>query len=227
MSIHPTSQSIPPEFYQALTMNGKIPVSYVAAPPKQTTASFAPSQVDSYIAMAKSQYTHSVTDTYLYQALERFSIKGKKIAVLGSTSPWYESVILAHEAIPTTISSEPIENSDTRLKIEQQVPPKSFNAIFALLCIKKIGLGNRIDPDADFAAMKTAKTWLKKDGLLYLSIPVGKDRLVWNSHRIYGEKRMKALFTGWRPTAYFGYSYEDLLKETPRLHEPVIILKPV
>ena len=129
--------------------------------------------------------------------------------------------------MPTTVSAEPIENTDARLKIERQPPKKSFDAVFALLCIKNIGLKNQIDPDADFAAMRTAKTWLKEGGLLYLSIPVGKDRLVWNSHRIYGERRMKALFTGWRPAAYFGYSYEDLLKDTPRLHEPIIILKPV
>ena len=93
MSIH--SQSIPPEFYQALTMNGKIPVSYVAEAPKQALIPFTASQVDSYMAMAKSKYTHSLTDSYLYQALERFPIKDKTVAVLGSTGPWYESLILA------------------------------------------------------------------------------------------------------------------------------------
>lgn len=219
-----SSQTIFQQFQHALTMNGAIPVSYTEQPLKKPTAPFSAEQIDQFIARAKANQTQSQTDSYLYQALAKFPIEGKKVAVLGSTSPWYESILLAQGAIPVTISNE-IVSTDPRIKIN--TTESSFDAMFALLHFRSLGLGIDIDPNADLNEMKKAKSLLKSGGLLYLSIPVGKDRLVWNSHRIYGELRMKALFKGWRPVAYFGYTYEDLWKDTPRLHEPVIVLKPV
>jgi len=35
---------------------------------------------------------------------------------------------------------------------------------------------------------------LHEGGLCFLGIPVGKDCLVWNAHRIYGEKRLKLIY---------------------------------
>jgi Caenorhabditis protein of unknown function, DUF268. len=96
-----------------------------------------------------------------------------------------------------------------------------------LLHLKTVGLGSSIHLDADLEAMAEAKRLLKKTGLLYLSLPVGKDRIFSHSRRIYGATRMKLLLKGWRPAGYFGYSYEDLLKESDELHEPLIVLKPL
>jgi len=35
---------------------------------------------------------------------------------------------------------------------------------------------------------------LKIDGHILLGIPVGKDSIVWNAHRVYGHRRLKILF---------------------------------
>ena len=213
--------NIPTQFHQALTMNGTIPVSYTETEIKTMTAPFSSDQIERFIAMAKENKAQSPTDLFLYQALAKFPLKGKKVAVLGSKSPWYESVLLEAEALPST----EIGPFDPRIGMLQDT--SGYDAVFSLLHLKSLGLKAPIEPDADLKEMQKAKNLVKPDGYLFLSIPVGKDRLVWNSHRIYGEKRMKALFKGWRPAAYFGYTYEDLLKDTPRLHEPVIVLKPV
>jgi hypothetical protein len=212
--------SIPKEFQSALTMNGVIPVSYVGTS-LQPKAPLRSQEMDAFIEMAKANKAQSPTDLYIYQAFTKFPLAGKKVALLGPTNLWHEAMLLAEKSILSAQAS----SGDTRicdLKMDSK-----YDAICSFLYLKNLGLGSSIDPDADFEEMKRAKNLLKSDGLLFLSIPLGKDRLIWNSHRIYGERRMKALFKGWRPTAYFGYSYEDLLKDSPRLHEPVIVLKPI
>ena len=45
---------------------------------------------------------------------------------------------------------------------------------------------------------------LKKDGQLFLGVPVGLDTLVWNAHRIYGEKRLPMLLNGFEILEWFG-----------------------
>lgn len=188
---------------------------------------FSRHQVDLYLKMACSKETKSLTDSYLYQALDTFPLTGKKVAIFHSTSPWYESIALAYGAQPSTVRSSIAFTEDKRLTIESNPKEHSFDAVWMLLHLKKLGLGPSIHLDADLEEMHEAKRLLKNSGLLYLSLPVGKDRIFSHSHRIYGAIRMKLLFKGWRPAGYFGYSYEDLLKEPDILHEPIFVLKPL
>jgi hypothetical protein len=46
--------------------------------------------------------------------------------------------------------------------------------------------------------MKVAHETLKDDGILLLGVPLGKDALCWNAHRIYGKIRLPLLLKGWR-----------------------------
>ena len=177
--------------------------------------------------MACYKQTKSLTDHYLYQALETFPIKGKQVAIFHSTTPWYESIALAQGAYPTTVHTPILSSEDSRITIDAQPKNDAFDAVWMLLHLKSVGLGASIHLDADLEAMNEAKKLLNKTGLLYISLPVGKDRVFSHSHRVYGATRMKLLFKGWRPAGYFGYSYEDLLKESQELHEPVIVLKPL
>ncbi|HAB99806.1 MAG TPA: hypothetical protein DCE71_08300 [Parachlamydiales bacterium] len=217
---------IPQEIYQTLQQEETI-LSYTNQPKSPLIAHFTKSQVESYLAMIKNRTVLSQTDIYLIEALNTFPAAGKNVGVLFSTNPWYESLLLSLGIQPKTIPSQSNVSLDSCLEVEKEPKPRSFDAIFLLLQLKTLGFGSTIDLDADLKAMHEAKKLLHGSGLLYLSIPVGKDRLIWNSHRIYGEKRMKKLFKGWRPQGYFGYSYEDLQKDDEELHEPVIVLKPL
>lgn len=217
---------IPLDIYEALQKEETI-LSYAERKASPLTTPFGKEQVEAYLEMIRNRTVLSKTDIYLIDALNAFPASGKKAGVLFSTTPWYESLLLSSSIQPKTISSLLSESLDSRLEIEKDPKPRSFDAIFLLLQLKTLGLGSTIDLDADIKAMHEAKRLLHSSGLLYLSIPIGKDRLVWNSHRVYGEKRMKKLFKGWRPQGYFGYSYEDLQKDPQDLHEPVIVLKPV
>ena len=105
-----------------------------------------------------------------------------------------------------------------------------FRSIFCV-GIEQSGLGilrEPLNPDEDIQTMRAFKTILKNDGLLFLSIPVGKDCLVWGSHRVYGHLRLKALLQGWRILGYFGFTSENLEVDTiEKAHYPVFVLKPI
>ena len=57
--------------------------------------------------------------------------------------------------------------------------------------------GDPVDPKGDIKAMQEAQALLKPGGLMFLTVPVGPDILVWNLHRRYGEHRLPLLLGGW------------------------------
>jgi hypothetical protein len=56
--------------------------------------------------------------------------------------------------------------------------------------------GDPLSPDGDLLAMRQARDFLAKDGLMFLGMPLGKDCLLWNANRIYGEIRLPLLLKG-------------------------------
>jgi len=57
--------------------------------------------------------------------------------------------------------------------------------------------GDPIAPDGDLQAMRHARDRLKDGGILFCGVPLGRDCLLWNCHRIYGKKRLPLLLKGW------------------------------
>lgn len=54
-----------------------------------------------------------------------------------------------------------------------------------------------IDPMGDIREIRKIHCFLKKDGLLFLGLPIDyMDHLVFNAHRIYGPLRASILFEG-------------------------------
>lgn len=232
---------IPPQLYDAFTMNQQIQVVYRFRDDSYSSSAplvYTKAVIDEYIQMARSGETfyYGATDTYLYNALNKYRslISNKNVAVIGSNVPWYESILLAYEAKPTTIEYNTILSEDPRIEVftvdAYEKNGKLFDAILSISSFEHDGLGrygDPINPDGDLEAMQRAKKMLKKGGLLFLAVPVGHDCLVWNLHRIYGKVRLKALLSGWRIVEYFGFSSEDLDKDGHQIHQPVFVLKPI
>lgn len=223
-------------------MNGKIPVIYQFRDdsyPSDRPIIFSAKEIKHLMknALAKQLHYYGITDSYLYQALDEFKdhIENKNVAIIGSTTPWYESILLSYGAHPTTIDYNKIVSEDPRVEVmttkEFEENPKTFDAILSISSIEHDGLGRYGDPicpTADLETMERAKKMLNQDGILILSVPVGKDCLVWNLHRVYGKLRLKALLKGWRVLGYFGFSSEDLDQDRPiAVHQPVFVLKPI
>jgi hypothetical protein len=82
---------------------------------------------------------------------------------------------------------------------------KSFNLIMLCSVIEHIGLDNRYKDgavgsmDADLNCLKLCKKWIKDDGVITLTIPVGLDDVIFPKHRIYGKKRLSKIFNIIKP----------------------------
>ena len=105
------------------------------------------------------------------------------------------------------------------------------DSLSCLHSIEHFGLGRYGDPIAphgDLEAMQRLKNILTEDGVLFLSVPIGPDLVVWNSHRIYGPIRFPMLIDGWEVIQSFGFN--ESLFDAKRLGhwyiQPVWILKP-
>ena len=144
---------------------------------------------------------YGITDMDLYKCLTKYPIKNKSVAIIGSQSPWYESICLGFGGVPTTIEYNKLKTDDDRLTLmtveEYDRNPIKFDAVISISSIEHDGLGrygDPINPDGDIETMKKIKNKiLKKDGLIFLAVPIGVDTLCWNAHRVYGEKRWPKL----------------------------------
>jgi SAM-dependent methyltransferase len=84
-----------------------------------------------------------------------------------------------------------------------EFPPAYFDLIINCSTIEHVGLAGRYGitesrPDGDIEAMKILKTILKPNGIMLLTIPVGKDKVFAPLHRVYGQGRLPKLLDGWK-----------------------------
>ncbi|MHC4638201.1 MAG: DUF268 domain-containing protein [Planctomycetota bacterium] len=199
---------------------------------------FSKKVIDCFIdkALRGEENYYGKTDTFLYDCLSRCSIRDKSVAVLGSQQPWYEAVCLAYGGIPTTIEYASSNTDDDRLSLmtvsEYNKNPIKFDMAFSISSFEHDGLGrygDPIDADGDLKAMRNVReNVLKKDGLLFLSVPIGVDTIVWNAHRIYGKKRWPKLMEGFEMIYFSGFSDDFLERHTGKsCYQPVVVLKTV
>lgn len=69
-----------------------------------------------------------------------------------------------------------------------QIPNESIESMSALCSLEHFGLGrygDTIDPEACFKCFENMQKKLKKGGRLYLSLPIGRERVEFNAHRVF------------------------------------------
>lgn len=70
----------------------------------------------------------------------------------------------------------------------RQVPDNSIESFSALCSLEHFGLGrygDPIDPEACFKCFDNIQRKLKAGGRLYISLPIGKERVEFNAHRVF------------------------------------------
>jgi len=89
--------------------------------------------------------------------------------------------------------------------------PKSFDWILNISTIEHFGLAGRygvteMSEGDDLRGMAKARTLLKPEGRMLLTIPVGQDAVFVPRHRVYGPKRLPLLLAGWQvlTAEYYG-----------------------
>ena len=178
----------------------------------------------------------------ILEALDRFKIHDKTLAIIGSGKPWIEAIALNCNNMVTTVEyNEPVSTwpnliTENYFDFEKK-QEKRYDCIITFSSIEHSGLGryrDPLDPFGDIKTMTAIRNNLKDDGVLIWGAPVGRDTLVWNAHRVYGEKRLPLLFAGFKKVDYiFDRSYESIINIIPinkkgtngNISQPVIILK--
>ena len=96
---------------------------------------------------------------------------------------------------PTEIKGlKTIVDDATELK---QFSDESIESLSALCSLEHFGLGrygDPIDPEACFKCFECIQKKMKKGGKLYLSVPIGKERVEFNAHRIFYPKTIVESF---------------------------------
>ncbi|BBL68639.1 class I SAM-dependent methyltransferase [Methanoculleus chikugoensis] len=86
--------------------------------------------------------------------------------------------------------------------LKLQLPESHFDLIINCSVIEHVGLAGRYGVtedllDGDLDAMERLKMLLKPEGIMLLTIPVGKDAVFPPLHRVYGEARLPLLLSGY------------------------------
>ncbi|KPA19343.1 protein containing DUF268 [Candidatus Magnetomorum sp. HK-1] len=235
-------KTIPKELIYQYTMFDKILISYwYFDSTLSSPITYSKKNIELRIQKVKNREydRYGRTDAYLYSALEKYPIQNKSVAIIGSTSEIYESICLAYGGMPTTIEYNKRYTDHPDLTVmtvaEYERSPVKFDMAISISSIEHDGLGrygDPLNPNGDIIAMHKIKQMLKFGGILYLAVPIGKDMIVWNAHRVYGEKRLPLLIGGWNCIDAFGFDKSQLHIENPaaqdpkkNLWQPVFVLK--
>ncbi len=250
-TIHPSPpKEIPDDLFNQFTINSQIPVLHwyfdntfpetqfqIVLNDGNKATFYSKDLINSYIEKIRSKqcFYYGKTDLWLYEALEAHPIYGKEVVIIGSTLPWYESVVIAYGGYPTTIEYNKIVSDDDRLTLmtveEFNNNPKKFDVILSISSIEHDGLGrygDPINPNGDLEFMATAKEkYLKEDGVMILAVPTGRDCLVWNAHRIYGPLRLPLLLKEWNLIETFGFTKSAFHNQLGNQgYQPIYYLSP-
>jgi len=202
--------------------------------------------INKFIKKARNEFNfyYGETDKYLFQCLNKFSLESKDVAIMGSTVPWYESIVLANKGKPFTFEYNKIQTNDSRLhtysfeEFGKQI--RKFDMVISISSFEHDGLGrygDPINPNGDFEAMKNVReNLLDKEGFLILSVPIGEDSVAFNAHRIYGRTRFFNLIEGFEIVDTFGFDESQFTryknsgnisskKDSEWPFQPIIVLK--
>jgi SAM-dependent methyltransferase len=96
----------------------------------------------------------------------------------------------------------------------------SVRSVSCLHVIEHIGLGrygDQIDPEGSIKAARELERILKPGGRLYLSVPVGRERVCFNAHRVFSPTKIKELFCSLSLTEFSWVDDQDRFKKQQEL----------
>jgi hypothetical protein len=127
---------------------------------------------------------------------------GKKCLVLGSISPWIESLLIHFNAgSVTTLDYVKFECNHDKIKIlnmQEYQKDMKFDLIVSFSSLEHDGLGrygDPINPNGDIDACIEVYNMLNPNGYFLCGIPIGEGCIYGNLHRIYNKKRLNKMFS--------------------------------
>jgi len=234
-------EKIPEGLLDQYSMGGTVDIEYFYRDDstediqQQMSGNFTSAKFNKYLKMAsrRRRNYYGDTDTWLYQAIDKYSLNGKSVCVFGSANPWYEAIVVQNGAsLCHVLEYSPRQSFDERIKYIQPDELIKYDVAFSISSFEHYGLGrygDPIGPDDDLKAMQQVRDVLKDDGILFLSVPIGIDKVYFNVLRVYGEKRFWKLIDGFALDDSFGMSEISFNrtdnKATGTPYQPIFILR--
>lgn len=149
---------------------------------------------------------------WFYDALEKYPVKNKTVLIWGLTSCNLEAFALwkgASRVYVVDYNRPDCRHESVTVMTHDELRKSGLQTdfSFSFSSFEHDGLGrygDPLNPSGDLEAMKEAKRYLKPGGIMFLGVPLGKDHIVWNAHRIYGPTRLPLLLEGWDCLDVFG-----------------------
>lgn len=246
---------IPENLYNEFTLNNQIPVVDYFFPDgvSISNANWTPELIKKYIDTYTLHNVLTNNKVYDYSSDEhcryhngaifnliammkyKSHIVNKNVAVIGSFRPWLEAMIINMGAKSvTTVEYNKPTSTDLIKTVSYDEFTNStdkYDAIFSYSSIEHSGLGrygDPLNPNGDLETMKNIRQHLANDGLVFIGVPIGKEMICWNAHRIYGRIRLRLLFDGFQDIEWIG-AQKDYIDIAPHDigggNQPVIVLK--
>jgi hypothetical protein len=179
------------------------------------------------------QYKEGGASFYYCKLLDKYDVKNKKVAIIGSENPWIEAIVYNYGCrnITTVEYNKPLithENFKIISFDEFKNLNMKYDIIISYSSIEHSGLGrygDEINPYGDIDTMNAIYKHLNDDGLIGIGIPIGKDTLVWNANRIYGSYRLPLLLEKFNIIEWYGGD-ESCLNTIP-MHGGAFTYQPI
>lgn len=140
--------------------------------------------------VARGHYFHQD----LWAARKIFERKPRRHVDVGSSIYGFVSHVLTFMPVEV-IDVRPLPSATPGLVFVQEngtelarFPDRSLPSISSLHAVEHFGLGrygDPVDPSACFRAMRALARVLQEDGRLYFGVPIGRERVEFNAHRIF------------------------------------------
>jgi len=223
-------RQIPHEMLDRFTMGGKVAIEYNyldATYPSNYPLIYTDAEIDHYVGVISNNlalpneqrdwFIYGTLDEWVCDAIKKYPVKASTVVNMGSLTPWYESMLIYFGAKPTTIDYNPITLRTDRMSFmtiaDWERCRPIFDMGFSISSFEHDGLGmygDPLDPDGDLRAMRKMKERVKAGGLLFLAVPTGKDKILFNNARVYGRHRLPLLLSGWEIVDTSGFHVDDL-----------------
>lgn len=217
-------KGMPKELFNDYTLNNRIPVIMRILDgrndlhEKEWTSEYLNSYIERFTIEKILSNTHGhepykKASFLICNALKNYDLSDKTIAIIGSTSPWIEAILINHRCqnITTVEYNKPNSSHPFIKTIEYNDyinEENKYDYIITYSSIEHSGLGRYGDPlkpNADIETMEVIHKSLKNDGILFWGAPVGGiDVLTWNAHRVYGKIRLPLLFKNFEIIKWYG-----------------------
>jgi hypothetical protein len=236
----PPPSTIPDSLFDEYTLHGEIPVLYtyyqddigaVGGDAYNTRADYE--RAFARLEEGTFEYYAQEMNSF-YTAFSKYSFEGKTVLIWGLQGLNCEAMALWQGArhVYVVDYNKPIcEHPQITVMNHDDLKREGVKTDIAISfsSFEHDGLGrygDPLNPNGDIEAMQTARDALKEGGLLWLGVPQGEDCLVWNSHRIYGKKRLALLLEGWHIEESF---YTKTLAGLPlgEYTQPLMILRKI